>query len=429
MVQRAPADDLVHDPKTFLSTSALALDFTLGMQNRTGGLPLDHHAFVGRMGKWNRHWFVLVPDTRRAKEGRPSYLLTPAVEKYVQAFGDTDELLAPLSGHRELPSVLPDQAYLSSFYVPYLSGGTAAPDTSVGHSQIPKDAGKQGHGSEFVFTATMNGCAFALTGDAQDDRFTAWHYQSPTSLSNRDHARDFRRDRRPSDWFGTEEYESPEQEGLFETTNMLWNGPAGWEVLSQETAVSAHDMNDARIAAFRSRPLHMGPGQEAAYTVRIYTGLARTQLQRFMRSLDQARNGAGNSEQLRTLEKHVFKPLEITMAAEPLEFAGAGAADFPALVAIAVRLKQQRAETLEKVQEWLAAHQEDAAMTHEGGLLNRRTSADKLQHRRKKIAALISEFSDRAWINGLLEEATDHPAAAPSGGSQNDAAGAAPSPA
>ncbi|WP_199896409.1 hypothetical protein [Streptomyces niger] len=426
-MQRAPADDLVHDPKAFLSHSALSLDFALGMRNRAPGLPLDHQAFANRLGRWNQHWFVLVPDARRAKEGRPAYLLTPAVEKYVQAFGDSDDLLAPLSGHRDLPPVLPDQAYLASFYVPYLRGGTAGPDTSVGHSRIPKDAGKQGHGSEFVFTATMNGCAFAVTGDAQDKCFTAWHYQSPSALSNREPAKNFRRDRRPADWFGPEEYESPDQDGLFETTNMLWNGPAGWEVLSQETSVSAYDENDARIAAVRSRPLTMGPGQEAAYTARIYVGRAQTQLKEFMRSLAQARNAAGNTEQQRTLEQHVFKPLEITMAAEPLMLAGN--TDFAALIGIAVRLKQQRAEALQKVKDWLAAHLEDATMTHEGGLLNRRISPEKLAHRRKKINILLGQFSDRAWIDGLLEEATDHPAdrdGAPGAGAPAAGAGTPP---
>lgn len=401
---RAAQNELVRNPEEFLNRSALALDFMLGMRERTPGLPLDINGFVERMGNRPRHWFVLVPDRRRAREGRPAYLLTPAVEKYVEESGGSDSLLSPLVGHPALPAVMPSNAYLASSYVPYLRGGSKAPDTSVGHTDIPHDAGAQGHGSEFVFTATMNGCAFAVTGSEQQGHFTAWHYQSPGSLSNRGPAREFRRDRAPTDWFGPEEYESSVQDGVFETTNMLWNGPDGWEVLSQETQVSKDDMSDARIGATRRRPLRMAAGGEAQYTARIYAGLARDQLKELMRLLEKAKDNSG--EQAAELDKNVFKPLEVTMAREPLELDDLDS--FAALSEVALMLKRQRFEVLDRVRDWVGAHLGDDTAAR-GGMFAR-DSAEKLRKRRKGVSDLIAEFSKWYWLDGLLEEAADHPA-------------------
>ncbi|MFI0774000.1 hypothetical protein [Streptomyces sp. NPDC021212] len=394
----------MRNPEQFLNRSALALDFTVGMTERTPGLPLDFAAFAKRMGSRPRHWFVLVPDRRRTREGMPAYVLTPAVEKYVEEFGGSDDLLSPLVGHPALPAVLPPKGYLASSYVPYLSAGPKAPDTSVGHTEIPHDAGAQGHGSEFVFTATMNGCAFAVTGSARQGHFTAWHYQSPSSLSNRGPAKDFRRDRAPTDWFGPEEYESPVQNGLFETTDMLWNGPAGWEVLSQETHVSSHDMGDAQIKSTRRRPLRLTAGGEAQYTARIYAGLARNQLKEFMRLLAQAKGNSG--EQSAELDKNVFKPLEITMAREPLEVEDWES--FAALYKVADMLLRQRFEVRDRVGEWVEAHLGDDTAARGGKFAL--GGEEKLRKRRKGVSDLIAEFSKLSWIKSLLEEAADHPA-------------------
>ncbi|MFG3138152.1 hypothetical protein ACGFZA_18315 [Streptomyces sp. NPDC048211] len=403
VVQRAPADELVDDPQAFLSRSALALDFTLGIKSRMPELPLDQAQFVHRMSTagWDRHWFVLVPDSRRSREGMPAYLLTPAVEKYVAAYGHDDPLLAPLVGHAALLPVLPDQQYLASSYIPYLTGITSNPDTSVGHARVPRDAGNQGPGSEFVFTATMNGCAFAVTG-VNEDHFTAWHYQSPSAASNSGPAREFRQDRSPTDWFGTEEYESAHQSGLFETTNMLWNSPAGWQVLSQETHVNAFDMGDAKIAGVRSRELHLDPGQGPAYTARIYGGLARDQFKRLTRLLQQARKAAGAKAHLDALEKSVFKPLEIAMASEPLELDGVDS--FDRLARVASALKQRRADILDDVRLWGERNLGSRAMTH-SGVFNSRLDEEKLLVRQEGIDRLLTEFSGFSWLNGLLDEA------------------------
>ncbi|MFI0815876.1 DUF4157 domain-containing protein [Streptomyces sp. NPDC021098] len=409
---RAAQNQLVQNPEEFLNRSALALDFMLGIKERTPELPLDVNGFVERMDNRARHWFVLVPDRRRARKDRPAYLLTPAVEKYVEESDGSDRLLSPLVGHPALPAVLPSNGYLASSYVPYFQGVSKAPDTRVGHTDIPHDAGAQGHGSEFVFTATMNGCAFAVTGSAQRGHFTAWHYQSPSSISNQPPAREFRRDRAPTDWFGPEEYKSTVQNGIFETTNMLWNGPDSWEVLSQETHVNRHDMGDAQIKSVRRRPLRMAAGGEAQYTARIYAGLARDQLEDLMRKLTYARDNSG--EQAAELEKNVFKPLEIAMAREPLELKDLDS--FAALSEVALMLKHQRFEVLDRARDWIEAHFTAAR----GGMLALLDNAESLRKRQKGVSDLIAEFSKWGWLAGLLEEAADHPAAPATGAGPGD---------
>ncbi|MFJ9039046.1 hypothetical protein ACIRF8_20930 [Streptomyces sp. NPDC102406] len=405
----SPKDDLLHDPRAFLSHTALALDFPLGMRDRAPDLALSREAFVRRMSAWNRHWFVLVPDARRTAEGRPAYLLTPAVEKYVEAYGD-DPLLAPLAGDPHLPSVMADQEYLASSFVPYLTGSTARPEESVGHARIPGDAGQQrGSGSEFVFTATMNGCAFAVEGAADDGQFTAWHYQSPSSATNRGPAREFRRDRSPTDWFGVEEYETPGDASLFEATNMLWNGPDGWQVISQEVRVDMADMSKARIAAVRSRPLHLSPGHEVEYTTRIYTGFATAQLDRYERLQRQTRGMSWPASQRAGLEKNVFLPLEVALKSDALMLRGA--ADFEELAETGRGVKSRREEMTGRVLAWLS-REVDGGTARRGGLFGMGGGEESLRRRREAVQRLIGEFSDTFWVDDLIEEARARGAAA-----------------
>ncbi|WP_217242483.1 hypothetical protein [Streptomyces sp. AC555_RSS877] len=404
----SPKDDLLHDPRTFLSHTALALDFPLGMRNRVPDLTLNSEAFVRRMSAWNRHWFVLVPDARRTAEGRPAYLLTPAVEKYVEAYGD-DPLLAPLAADPHLPSAMTDQEYLASSFVPYLTGSTARPEESVGHARIPGDAGQRGPGSEFVFTATMNGCAFAVEGAADDGQFTAWHYQSPSSATNRGPAREFRRDRSPTDWFGVEEYETPGDASLFEATNMLWKGPDGWQVISQEVRVDMADMSKARIAAVRSRPLHLSPGHEVEYTTRIYAGFAGAQLDRYERLQQQTRGMSWPASQRAGLEKNVFLPLEVALKSDALMLQGA--AGFEELAGAAEGVKARREEMTGKVLAWLG-HEVDGGTARRGGLFGMGGGEETLRRRREAIQRLISEFSDTFWVDDLIQEARSRGTAA-----------------
>ncbi|MFF2519027.1 hypothetical protein [Streptomyces sp. NPDC058086] len=110
----------------------------------------------------------------------------------------------------------------------------------MGTTQVRRNRDNSSFNPDFVFTDTMNGCAFAVT-DMTDETFTAWHFQSPTS--NRQAACSFRQDNRPIDWFGDHEYMTTAPKGNPEGVNFLWRDERGnWQFISQDNDVSAHSM-------------------------------------------------------------------------------------------------------------------------------------------------------------------------------------------
>ncbi|MFC3237193.1 eCIS core domain-containing protein [Streptomyces nitrosporeus] len=283
MVQRTVEDDLTADPRGFLAANMLSMDVVAGMKARWSRPALNaaYDSLGAILGGLTRHWFVLTADPRRQGSG-PAYLLTPALEMYVadQEYQAAYPFLQALVGHPDLPPVQPGSSYLHSSYVPYLTGGASNPETQVGHTEIPREPGNA-PGAGLVFTATMNGCAFAVTGSSQGPgMFRAWHYQSPGSRMA--DALEFQHAQGTMDWFGDEEYMGPGADRtLPEVTNMLSFGPNGWEILGQEVLASATDMSDARIGRTSGRPLDLEPadgdrrfGQAGA----VYKGLAHKHL-------------------------------------------------------------------------------------------------------------------------------------------------------
>ncbi|MER5550900.1 DUF4157 domain-containing protein [Streptomyces sp. NPDC002793] len=283
MVQRTVEEDLTDNPQNFLATNMLSMDVVSGMQARWSRKELDAaYANLGKiLGSLTRHWFVLTADPRRQSSG-PAYLLTPALEMYVadEEYQKKHSFLQALVGHPDLPAVQPEGSYLRSSYVPYLTGGASNPETDVGHQEIPREPGNA-PGAGLVFTATMNGCALAVTGSSQGPgMFRAWHYQSPGSRMA--DALEFQHAQGTMDWFGDEEYmSSGADKALPEVTNMLSSGPNGWEILGQEVLTSSSDMGDARIGKTSARPLNLEPADEGgkfSQAGAVYKGLAHKHL-------------------------------------------------------------------------------------------------------------------------------------------------------
>ncbi|MCX5396784.1 DUF4157 domain-containing protein [Streptomyces sp. NBC_00102] len=262
MVQRTMEEDLTDDPQAFLAAHLLSVDVVTGMRERRSRPALeDAYAGLGRiLGGLPRHWFVLTPDGRRETAARRAFLLTPALEMYVadEEYRRQHSFLEELVDHPDLPPAQPEGNYLRSSYVPYLTGGAKRPETEVGHQEIPREPG-EARGANLVFTATMNGCAFAVTGSSEGpDMFRAWHYQSPGSRMA--DSLDFQHTRGTTDWFGDSEYMGPElDKTLPEVTNILYSGPRGWEVHSQEVLTSTADTNDAALHKTTARPLNLNP--------------------------------------------------------------------------------------------------------------------------------------------------------------------------
>jgi hypothetical protein len=278
---RQPSEaEFRENPGEFLKTNVLSLTMPVGMSVRSSSnskLNDAYSKFVAKLGSFNKHWFKLVPDPSRTKSGRNAYILTPAIEKYLQAFPE-DALLSPLRA--DIEAALPleaDAAYITSAYVDYKTGAvTGNVDASVGHATIT--TGREHEAAfnpDFVFTAAMNGCAFAVTPSETEGHFTAWHFQSSTE--NRAKAATFRQARNPMDWYGVEEYDDDQHEGVFEVTNFLHRGADNqWSVISQQNETAALSMDEIAIKKVHKRPLHMGAGNMATIIKRIYGPLQKS---------------------------------------------------------------------------------------------------------------------------------------------------------
>ncbi|WP_405465672.1 glycosyltransferase [Streptomyces anulatus] len=298
MAQRAVHARLIDHPQDFLTTDKLSMDTTAGMNARW-----DRPALRDAYGKlaealdtMDRHWFVLTPDPRRHSPDHPAYLLTPALEKYVShpGYRTAHPFLAKLAGHADLPPVQAEHNYLHSSYVPYLRGGASNPETQVGHAEVPLVPG-DAPGAGLVFTATMNGCAFAVTGSPQGpDSLRVWHYQSPGRRMA--DALAFQHTHRTLDWFGDGEYMSGGGGRTFpEVTNILSFGPDRWKIFGQEVLASAHSMDEAHISKTSARPLNLAPaddGERFRQADAVYRALAHEHL----RNIGSASDGIKNNK-------------------------------------------------------------------------------------------------------------------------------------
>jgi hypothetical protein len=301
--------------------------------------------------------------------------------------------------------VAAETTYLRAAYVPYLTKKASDPETDVGHVDVRIERSDEEFSPDFVFTAAMNGCAFTVTGAADGDSFTAWHYQSPGS--NRQEASRFRSELSPSDWFGAEEYDSGDHPGLFEVTNLMWRpADGGWKILSQEVDMSAMDMNDARIRRFRSRPLVLDPGGELEYTRRVYLASAQTQLAEMQRSIDNTRLRHVVAPEPDLFTK-LYTAVGVHMNAERARLVGAG--DFAALSAAALQARAARADTLE-IQLLANTIARSADLRREADLRKfkfrqNRDLQETLQRRADDMAHVLALLARTAWLGELAAEA------------------------
>ncbi|MEV6207293.1 nucleotidyl transferase AbiEii/AbiGii toxin family protein [Kitasatospora sp. NPDC051914] len=438
-VPPTPEHALATSPVQFLEDNVLSPSWEDGIEVRTPGL-LDWNErqnFIRLVGQQSQHWFVLVPDPRpgRARAAQNAYLLTPALEKYIQA---DPENFGPLVEGREgqVPQVMTAEgSYLTSPYIPFKSGATRlvdgpeprAFDTSlIGHVDIPVTSEGTGPGSGLVFTAGMNGCALTVTPSSQGaDHFTAWHYQSPSSRGSNWKAAIFRRDHRPTDWSGWEEYESGVSSSgtNFEVTNVLWNHQGQWTILSQEY----RETPNGSAVTLRQRPLRLDPPTEsdqAVRTARIYAGLAEMELRTFehdaRRLLDdprwtpaqQALLEDGIAEFTTVVQTHRDNLKALGHADPQVAFAGLatavtplpgphpGTTTFADLTALAGPFDRRRGDA--RIPMYVAA-----------GLEPDPETAEELQQRIENFLLPYFPRADepQAWPAQLLHEATDHPSA------------------
>ncbi|MET9417735.1 putative T7SS-secreted protein [Streptomyces klenkii] len=345
------------DPLAFLGRQPVYTAFDLGMMTRMPGLTRElANQFITRMGDVGQHWFVLVrAGDPAAREG--TLLLTPAVERYVQAFRNgelfptpevpprTRELLEELEAHPDLPYTMAEDNYLSSGFIPY-KYGSATSTADIGNAVISRNPGNR-VGAEFVFTPDMTGCALTVT-DVTDDTFRAWHYQSPNGLMQREFATRFRAEKSPTEWFGDANYLGPMPTGYRNgATNILWRRADGsWHILSQEYRAPL----SLELGAFTLprepfvQPLRLTPGNELAYTRKIYDSMREEADLAVQSQLLTALQTPGLSTSTRNmLQEDVLEPITRTILGEDPELARI--TSFEDLATTVDTLKNQRGTT------------------------------------------------------------------------------------
>ncbi|MFH8788128.1 hypothetical protein [Streptomyces roseoverticillatus] len=383
-------------PLAFLGRQPLYGAFEVGMTQRMPGLTQElANRFLQTMDEATQHWFVLVrAGDAGAREG--TLLLTPAVERYAQAFANGElfhtphvtpkvmDLFEELTHHPALPRPMAADNYLASGYIPYQPGVAKGAGT-IGNAVIRRNPGTH-VGAEFVFTPEMTGCALAVT-DVTDDTFRAWHYQSPNGMSQRQFAAAFRAERSPTDWFGDASYLGPMPDGYRNgATNILWRREDGsWHILSHEYRAPLN----LELGAFTlprepfAQPLRLTPGNELAYTKKIYDGMreaADTALQKKLLEHLQTR-GIG-PRTLNELQEVVLEPITRTILGEDAPLAKV--TDFEELATTVTTLKAQRQTTAKGVRRAL----DDLAVP---------------ESLKGKIEWSVGEFENSGWLTAATE--------------------------
>ncbi|MBY8882307.1 scabin-related ADP-ribosyltransferase [Actinacidiphila acidipaludis] len=405
----AAVGEFTTGPKDFLEHNTVLLRMKDGMETRTPGLAVDYSSFLKWMDKQDRHWFALTPHGAQGQSGRPAYLLTPAIEKYAHEFAHDPELREIVGGH-DLPAPGGTGDYLAAHYVPYYQGASTHAETQVGHTRIPVDRGGD-FNPDFVFTAGMNGCAFAVTRSEHGDSFTAWHYQSPTS--NRKDSERFRLDRRPVDWFGDCEYQDVQPGGLPESTNLMWRGDDGWRFVSQENHADFHDADRVWTNRITTRPVRLTPGQEWDYVARYYQRTAEDRLVKLDRVKRDYVDRLDNSK-AGVLLKSSFDLMKM-QAERDVDLLGkvTGADD---LTAATKTLAEDHASTTEMVGTLHAKSEDEETIQRKAAWPWEKAQLDEADRLRGQVRFFITDAADGKWLPGLQRESaalTEPPATAP----------------
>ncbi|MFF0515217.1 hypothetical protein [Streptomyces sp. NPDC004250] len=402
-----PEAHLSADPKSFLGTHVLSLDMKTGLETHAPGLgPRDLDDFInalsilpGHAGHLSEHRFVL-SERGVDTAGKAVFALAPAVEWYVGHYG-TDRF----SFHEDtvLPAPRPEGEYVNAVFVPYLTRGSEDYADNVGHADVLAHPGLSD--PRLVLTPTMNGCAYAVTPSTREGRIRVWHYQSPDTKMPAPVV--FRREQRPTDWYGAGEYYGGVAEGeLFEVANVMAYGRDGWEFVSQETHTGATD-TATTLARVRSRAVHTEPGHELTYTKTAYQSLVHSELHDWdlpqaLRNIEGVRPEGPDTQMLRALHDRVAAHIqgEIDRLGTPTTFDELrGLADTFAngRAALKTDLEEQVARAAAEAASWAGTEKTKAAVT------TRRDHAERM----------VDQFVNRPgqdWIEQLRgESAPENP--------------------
>ncbi|GAB2915304.1 hypothetical protein [Streptomyces heilongjiangensis] len=385
-----------HAPDRFLERNVLLTRTNEGMRRRFAHSGVDEGRFLTWMARQNRHWFVLTPDTgRRGSAGEPVYLLTPAVEMYAHEYAHDRDLRDILRGCALLPRRAPD-TYVSAHFVEYKRGPTTNPVRDVGHTPVPVNGSMQPGGADFVFTPAMNGCALVVTENQTPGYMTVWHYQSPHGATNAAAAEEFRRMQRLVEWFGSERYMTIGAEGMPEVTNLMWRGPQGWQILSQENYTPP--MRNDEVTLFVVRREVPAPGREPMLVALIHQGTAAEQLEELERvrasHSDAFRRGQDTAQVVRAYEL-----LTERLRADRQTLVGV--ADAHTLLQVARSLKEAHEQTRHLVSGLL-----DSQDRYERSTVDRTGRPAPGSRARHAVGETVGRLSGSRWPDALVREAS-----------------------
>lgn len=310
----SPESQFRADPQAFLAHNGVLTDMKQGLVD--SGIPSNvAGAFCKTMNRFSKHWFRLTPDKMSSKPQRAAYNLTPAVDKYLDAFPeDTDlsQILADVS--------LPSGDCIPSAFIDYKQISPNNFDQDVGHANLYGSRSSDADfNPDFAFTPAMTGCGLAIThpnkdtgpqiqntrppafgpdddngnnvpppshapstvsnsnSDKGDQQFTAWHFQNPGD--NIAHSSDFRTSRNVTDWFGIEEYEKggDKESGMPHiATNFLHrDGNDQWNILSQYNKQEMDGSFTTMDNKMRKADMHGSDAGRFQYLKEIYLGVAK----------------------------------------------------------------------------------------------------------------------------------------------------------
>ncbi|MGW0297158.1 hypothetical protein ACWDYK_10640 [Streptomyces anthocyanicus] len=273
-VRTSAVQALARDPKAFLRDNVVMTDQARGLAVYAPLLSPDERNKIVKaldLPFVDQHWFVAVEVGRDVGRKRV-FVLAPALEKYAahypnSAFGDVPSA--------KLPVTREDAAYLQAAHLPHLTGSTGDLDARIGHVDVAREPTTDAFSPDFVITPTTTGGALAVTAAADPAKFTAWCFPSRPAHSDIDNAERFRREKNPYAWYGGGEYHRGDATSSmngrgrpFDTTSMLWRGPDGWQVLSQESR-AGRQADKVAFRAFHDRPIRWepdsGPRRQVAF--------------------------------------------------------------------------------------------------------------------------------------------------------------------
>ncbi|MEQ8753318.1 MAG: DUF4157 domain-containing protein [Coleofasciculus sp. G1-WW12-02] len=209
-IMRVKEDEFNQDPVKFNQSNIVSVDYEDGLNRRYGNIQnweivKEKIELFALMENQPENWFTLEPapvyENADADKGDPkggAYIVTPALEKYVQIAIDNDkftkdeldELLNPNTENGKtiynINKLGMNQKYIKAGYFPYKFGKPNMSETrktignvSISLNKIPKEG-------LIVFTGGMNGCAVMASNEKSEDdkKQTLWHFQNCNSWPN-----------------------------------------------------------------------------------------------------------------------------------------------------------------------------------------------------------------------------------------------------